>query len=85
MELVDRAIGMVLEEIKKLGLYEDVVVGFINDHGEMNGRRAMVDKGVYLYPDVLRVPFIIKPFRFRKAGYRPGAGIVARFIPNVAG
>jgi arylsulfatase A-like enzyme len=27
----------------------------------MNGRRATVDKGVYLYPDVLRVPFIIKP------------------------
>jgi arylsulfatase A-like enzyme len=27
----------------------------------MNGRRATVDKGVYLYPDVLRVPFVIKP------------------------
>jgi arylsulfatase A-like enzyme len=26
----------------------------------MNGRRAMVDKGVYLHPDVLRVPFIVK-------------------------
>lgn len=61
MEVVDRAIGMVLDEIKKLGLYEDSVVAFISDHGEMNGRRAMVDKGVYAYPDVLRVPFIVKP------------------------
>ena len=32
-------------------------------HGleEMNGRRAMVDKGVYLHPDVVRVPFVVKP------------------------
>lgn len=61
MELVDRAIGMFLEELKKLGLYDSSLVAFISDHGEMNGRRAMVDKGVYLYPDVLRVPFVIKP------------------------
>ena len=26
----------------------------------MNGRRALVDKGVYLFPDVLRVPLSIK-------------------------
>lgn len=61
MELVDRAIGMVLEEIRKLGLYDDAVIAFISDHGEMNGRRALVDKGVYIYPDVLRVPLIVKP------------------------
>jgi arylsulfatase A-like enzyme len=26
----------------------------------MNGRRAIVDKGVYLYPDVVRVPMVFK-------------------------
>jgi arylsulfatase A-like enzyme len=61
MEVVDRAIGIFLDEVRKLGLYENSLIAFISDHGEMNGRRAMVDKGVYLYPDVLRVPFIIKP------------------------
>lgn len=61
MELVDRVIGMLLDEVKKLGLYDDAVVAFISDHGEMNGRRAMVDKGVYLHPEVLRVPFVVKP------------------------
>lgn len=63
IELVDRAIGMVLDEIRKLGLYDESVIAFISDHGEMNGRRAMVDKGVYLHPDVLRVPFVIKAAR----------------------
>ena len=36
MELVDRAIGMVLDEIRRLGLYDDAVIVFISDHGEMN-------------------------------------------------
>jgi arylsulfatase A-like enzyme len=60
MELVDHVIGMVLTRLKDLGLYDDMVVAFISDHGEMNGRRALVDKGVYLYPDIIRVPLIIK-------------------------
>jgi hypothetical protein len=61
MEIVDHVIGMVLTRLKELGLYDDMLIGFISDHGEMNGRRATVDKGVYLYPDVLRVPLVIKP------------------------
>jgi arylsulfatase A-like enzyme len=60
MELVDRVIGMVLARIKEMGLYEEMMIVFISDHGEMNGRRAMVDKGVYLYPDVVRVPMVLK-------------------------
>ena len=46
--------------LRERGLYDDAVIVFTSDHGEMNGRRALVDKGVYLYPDVLRVPFAIK-------------------------
>lgn len=61
MEVVDHVIGMVLARLKELGLYDDMLIAFISDHGEMNGRRATVDKGVYLYPDVLRVPVVIKP------------------------
>lgn len=60
MEIVDRVIGMVLAALKQRGLYEDSMIVLISDHGEMNGRRAIVDKGVYLYPDVVRVPMVIK-------------------------
>lgn len=60
MEVVDHAVGMFLKALHEAGLYEEAAVAFISDHGEMNGRRAMVDKGVYLYPDVLRVPLVIK-------------------------
>jgi arylsulfatase A-like enzyme len=74
MELVDRVIGQVIARLKELGLYDDMVIVFISDHGEMNGRRAIVDKGVFLYPDIVRVPFVIKPPAAMK---RPQATIEA--------
>lgn len=60
MELVDHVIGMVLARLKELGLYDNTLIAFISDHGEMDGRRAIVDKGVYLYPDIVRVPMVLK-------------------------
>ena len=60
MELVDRVIGMVIERLKELGFYDNMLIAFISDHGEMDGRRAIVDKGVYLYPDIVRVPMVFK-------------------------
>jgi arylsulfatase A-like enzyme len=60
MELVDKVIGMFLAKLKERGLYDDALIALISDHGEMNGRRALVDKGVYFHPDVLRVPIVIK-------------------------
>lgn len=63
MEIVDQVIGMVLGRVRELGLYDDALVVLISDHGEMNGRHALVDKGVYHYPDTLRVPLVVKPPR----------------------
>jgi len=60
MELVDKVIGMVLSRLKERGLYEESLIALISDHGEMNGRRALVDKGVFLHPDVVRVPMVIR-------------------------
>lgn len=73
MELVDRVIGMVIGKMKELGLYDDMLIAFISDHGEMDGRRALIDKGVFLYPDIVRVPLVLKP----PAGMKPGQATVA--------
>jgi arylsulfatase A-like enzyme len=70
MELVDKVIGMVLDHLKQRGLYEQSLISFISDHGEMNGRHALVDKGVYHYPDTLRVPLVIKPPRDLRTAMR---------------
>jgi arylsulfatase A-like enzyme len=60
MEVVDRALGKFIQALKDKNLYDDSVIILMGDHGEMNGRWGLVDKGVYLYPDVLRTPLIIK-------------------------
>ena len=60
MEVIDRALAKFIGELKRRGLYDEALIIFTSDHGEMNGRRGLVDKGVYLYPDVLRVPLAIK-------------------------
>ena len=60
MEVVDRALAKFIAALKERRVYDDAVVILTSDHGEMNGRRAVVDKGVYLFPDVLRVPLAIK-------------------------
>jgi len=60
MEVVDAALAQFVSALQKRGLYEDSLIIFTCDHGEMNGRRGLVDKGVYLFPDVLRVPLVFK-------------------------
>ncbi len=60
MEVVDRAIGKLIQALKEKDLYDDSVIILMGDHGEMNGRWGLVDKGVYLYPDVLRAPLVVK-------------------------
>jgi len=71
MEVIDRALARFFSELKRRGLYDESLIVFTADHGEMNGRRAVVDKGVYLCPDVLRVPLAIK--MPRSSGIRAGA------------
>ena len=38
------------------GVLDNTIILFMADHGEMNGERALVDKGVYGHPKVMRVP-----------------------------
>lgn len=60
MEVVDRSIAHLTQALKERGLYDESLIIVMGDHGEMNGRWGLVDKGVYLYPDVLRTPLIVK-------------------------
>ncbi len=60
MEVVDGAIGRFVKALKQRGIYDEALIVFTADHGEMNGRRALLDKGVYLCPEVLRAPLAVK-------------------------
>jgi arylsulfatase A-like enzyme len=61
VEVLDTVIGTLLDQLRRRGLYDDTWIFLIADHGEMNGEAGLIDKGVYLQPNILRVPIIVKP------------------------
>lgn len=60
IELLDVALGRFLAELDSEGLYDESLVIFTGDHGEMNCERGLVDKGVYGHPKVALVPLAVK-------------------------
>jgi arylsulfatase A-like enzyme len=60
-EILDRQVGHLINYLKEQDLYDSTMILFTADHGEMNGKKGCVDKGAYLNPQVLQVPFILKP------------------------
>jgi arylsulfatase A-like enzyme len=60
-ELMDAMIGRLFDFLRAENLLEDTWVFVLADHGEMNGESALVDKGAYLNPRVMRVPLLVKP------------------------
>lgn len=56
----DDAIGVMINYLKEAGLYDDTVIIYTADHGDMCGDRRMLDKHYIMYDSVVRVPLIIK-------------------------
>jgi len=61
---VDAQLGLVLEGLKKAGLYDDTALFFFSDHGDYTGDYGLVEKTQNTFEDCLsRVPFVVKPPR----------------------
>ncbi|MBO4422058.1 MAG: sulfatase-like hydrolase/transferase [Clostridia bacterium] len=56
----DDAIGKITDHLKKTGQYDNTVIIYTSDHGDMCGERRMLDKHYIMYDSVVRVPLIIK-------------------------
>ncbi|MCC6342704.1 MAG: sulfatase-like hydrolase/transferase [Bryobacterales bacterium] len=61
MEVIDRALARFIKALKEMNIYDESLIIFTADHGEMNIHQALVDKGAYLHPETQRVPLVIKP------------------------
>lgn len=62
VELADTCHGLVVEALKEAGVYEDTLVVYCSDHGEMLGSRGAGSFSKYtLYEQAIRVPLIVKP------------------------
>jgi len=59
VSLLDHCVGRLLESLKGKGMYDDAVVIFTADHGDMLGSHRMYQK-MCLYDEVVRVPLLVK-------------------------
>jgi arylsulfatase A-like enzyme len=59
VELVDMAIGRLLDSLERSGQRERTIVVFTSDHGEMLGDHGLLKKGCRFYEGLVRVPLII--------------------------
>ena len=56
----DRAIGLLLEELKHRGLYENTLIVVTSDHGEALGEHDTVGHVVSLFDELLQVPLVMR-------------------------
>ena len=60
VRLLDECVGRVIDALKRRGFWENALVIFTSDHGEMLGRHGLFQK-MCMYEDAVRVPMLIKP------------------------
>lgn len=56
----DEGIGMLLDELKSLGFYDNTMIILTSDHGEEFMERGWIGHTITLHKELLRVPLIIK-------------------------
>ena len=76
---VDEWIGKIIDELKKKGMYDNAIIFFVSDHGDMLGDHCMWRK-TYAYEGSARVPFIVKLPKGMKNCYKPGEIITDKVV-----
>ncbi len=59
IEETDESIGQILDTLKELSLYDDVLIVYSSDHGEMARAHGIWEKSA-MYEDSIRIPLIIR-------------------------
>ncbi len=71
--LADRSLGTVLGALEASGAWDDTVVVFTSDHGDMCGSHGLRSKGPFVYDEIMRVPLYVKVPGTTTAGTVTGA------------
>ncbi|MEY4158474.1 MAG: hypothetical protein RL743_969 [Actinomycetota bacterium] len=60
-ELIDEALGRIINLLRAKGWYDDVDVVFTTDHGEFQGDFGLLFKGPYHVDSLMRLPLVWRP------------------------
>jgi len=58
--LADESLGTVLGALEDTGAWDDTVVIFTSDHGDMCGSHGLRSKGPFVYDEIMRVPLYMR-------------------------
>lgn len=74
---VDDSIGAVMDQLKKMGIYDDTLVIYMGDNGFMFGEHGLIDKRV-AYETSSRVPLLMQC-----PAIVPGGSVVNEVVANI--
>ena len=57
---IDSEIGKIIKYLKKMNLYDNTVIIFSTDHGDMIGSHRIFNKGFQMYEETHRIPLIVR-------------------------
>ncbi len=75
---VDEKIGGLIDTLKECGMYENTVIVFASDHGDLLGEKGMWDKRTY-FEDSLRVPLLVAGPGIKKQCIQTAVSLVDLF------
>ena len=85
--LVDRQIGKMLKALRETGQWEDTIIVFTSEHGEMAGDHGMLEKRS-MYEEASRVPLLMRipgsgPDTQRASQRIPGSVSLVDLVPTL--
>ena len=58
--LIDDMVGMIVQKLKKLNVYDDTIIIYTADHGDCLGAHKLIEKGAFSFNEIYRVPLVVK-------------------------
>jgi arylsulfatase A-like enzyme len=72
-QLADESLGTVLRALEESGVYDDTIVIFTSDHGDMCGSHGLRSKGPFVYEEIMHVPCYLRVPGVTSPGSRSAA------------
>ncbi len=72
-QMADESLGTVLGALEQSGAYEDTIVIFTSDHGDMCGSHGLRSKGPFVYEEIMHVPCYVRVPGVTQAGSQSDA------------
>ena len=80
---IDDMVGMIVDRLKELGLYDDTVIIYGADHGDCLGAHKLIEKGCFAFQEIYRVPMIIKPAEGKPGRYDDRMVYLHELMPTI--